>query len=195
MPFRWQTFRERAVITVETAKVPKRIRRIQRLTDLEVRFDGDFDEIVEGCRRGRTGWLTRDIVALYRQLWQLGFVATIGAYRGDVAVAGLWGLEIGGTLGIMSVFHTEDHSGTVVTAAVVDRLISGDRWSVIDSGLLHDNYVRYGALLVPRAEFCEMVARNLTFPTSKIAAATAESVALSRDDSETPSGTPVSKDN
>ncbi len=161
MPFRWQTFANRAVITATTAKVPKRIRRLQRLSDLEIRFDTDFERVAEGCRDGRSGWLTSDVVDLYRQLYQLGFVATIGAYREGTLVAGLWGLEIGETLGIMSVFHTENNSGTLVIAAAVDRLLEGDRWSTIDSGQLHDNYARFGAALISREEFCDLVIRHL----------------------------------
>jgi leucyl/phenylalanyl-tRNA--protein transferase len=168
LPFRWQTFPQRAVITPATAQVPKRIRRMERLSGLEVRFDVDYDEIVEGCRRGRDGmlaWLTDDIVELYRELHRLGYVATIGAYRGDVAVAGLWGLQVGGTLGIMSLFHTESDSGKVVTAAAVDRVIGGDRWSVLDFGRLHPTYARFGAVEIPRDEFCELVVRHLLVPT------------------------------
>jgi leucyl/phenylalanyl-tRNA--protein transferase len=161
MPFRWQTFANRAVITATNAEVPKRIRRLQRLSDLEIRFDTDFDSIVEGCRHGRSGWLTGDVVDLYRQLYELGFVATIGAYREGAIVAGLWGLEIGGTLGIMSVFHRENNSGTLVIAAAVDRLLEGGRWSTIDAGQLHDNYARFGAALISREEFCHLAVRHL----------------------------------
>ncbi|MGC1238086.1 MAG: hypothetical protein WA860_04780 [Acidimicrobiales bacterium] len=172
MPFRWQTFPQRAVITPATAHMPKRIRRMERLSGLEIRFDVDFDEIIDSCRRGRDGklaWLTDDIVELYRDLHRLGYVATIGAYRGDVAVAGLLGLQVGGTLGIMSLFHTEDHSGNLVTLAAVDRLMVGDRWSIIDTGAsLLDNYVRFGAVQIPRDEFCELVAGRLLAPTALV---------------------------
>jgi leucyl/phenylalanyl-tRNA---protein transferase len=160
-PFRWRTWTHRAVITTTSAEVPKRIRRLQRLSDLEIRFDTDFDAITEGCRRGRSGWLTGEVVEIYRELYELGFVATIGAYRKDEVVAGLWGLEIGATLGIMSVFHTESNSGTLVIAAAVDRLLEGGRWSTIESGQLNEVYARFGAALITREEFCDIAIRHL----------------------------------
>jgi hypothetical protein len=88
-PFRWRTWAHRAVIVSTSAEVPKRVRRLQRLRDLEIRFDTDFDAITEGCRQGRSGWLTGEVVEIYRELYELGFVATIGAYREGDVVAGL----------------------------------------------------------------------------------------------------------
>ena len=60
-PIRWRTWAHRAVIVSTSAEVPKRIRRLQRLSDLEIRFDTDFEAITEGCRQGRSGWLTREV--------------------------------------------------------------------------------------------------------------------------------------
>ena len=160
-PFRWRTWAHRAVIVSTSAEVPKRVRRLQRLSDLEIRFDTDFDAITEGCRQGRSGWLTGEVVEIYREWYELGFVATIGAYREGDVVAGLWGLEIGGTFGIMSVFHKESNSGTLVIAVAVDRLLEGGRWSTIESGQLNDFYVRFGAALISREEFCDLAIRHL----------------------------------
>ena len=69
----WRRFPKRAVITRETARVPKRLRSIQRRQDLVVRYDEDFEAIVGHCREGRSGWLTDQAVDAYRSLMGLGF--------------------------------------------------------------------------------------------------------------------------
>jgi len=155
----WRRFPQRAVITRETAHVPKRLRSIQRRAELDLRHNEDFDAIIQHCQEGRDGWLTEEAVAAYRGLHDLGFVATVGAYRDDRLVGGLWGIAVGRVLGIMSMFHLEDHAGALALAAVADQVAADERWSLVDCGVLNDNFKRYGAYEVPHDQFCELVWR------------------------------------
>lgn len=155
--FEWRWFPQRAVITEETAKVPKRLRSIQRRRELEVRFDQDFEAIMQRCREGRSGWLTPEAVDLYREVHQLGFTTTVATYRDDELVGGLWGIRVGRTLGIMSMFHTVDHAGALALAAVAESVGSDGRWSLVDCGQLNENFRRYGAHEVPTERFSELV--------------------------------------
>lgn len=153
----WRRFPRRAVITRETVHVPKRLRSVQRRGELELRYGEDFDAILEHCREGRDGWLTEEAVAAYRSLHDLGFVATVATYRDDRLVGGMWGIAIGEVLGIMSMFHLEDHAGALALAAVADKVAAGERWSLVDCGVLNENFKRYGAYEVTNDEFCELV--------------------------------------
>jgi leucyl/phenylalanyl-tRNA---protein transferase len=160
--FEWRSFPARAVITKETAKVPKRLRPIQRRGELEVRFDQDFEAIISACQEGRTAWMwiTPALIEVYRELRGLGFVSTVGTYRDGRLVGGLWGIGIGGAFGLMSMFHREDHAGSLAMAALVNALLSEGRWSVIDFGVMTPNFSRYGAREIPVAEFRELVRSN-----------------------------------
>ena len=57
-PFEWRSFPLRAVITPETAKVPKRLRSIRRRGEIEVRFDDDFEAIIRCFQERRGTWIT-----------------------------------------------------------------------------------------------------------------------------------------
>ena len=157
----WRRFPKRAVITRETAHVPKRLRSIQRHQDLVVRYDRDFEAIVEHCREGRSGWLTDQAVDAYRSLYDLGFIATVGTYRDGRLVGGMWGIAVGRVLGLMSMFHLENNAGSLALAAVADCVRDGERWSLVDCGELKANSKRYGAHEIPTDQFCELVWRSL----------------------------------
>ena len=157
----WRRFPKRAVITSETVHVPKRLRSIQRRQDLVVRYDQDFEAIVEHCREGRSGWLTDEAVGAYRSLYELGFVTTVGTYRDGRLVGGMWGITVGRVFGIMSMFHLENHAGALALAAVADCIRDGERWSVVDCGQLNENFKRYGAHEISSDQFCELVWRSL----------------------------------
>jgi leucyl/phenylalanyl-tRNA---protein transferase len=157
--FEWRSFPTRAVITRETAKVPKSLHRIQRRGELEARFDQDFEEIIRGCQEGRTDWMwiTPAVIDVYREMRRLGFISTVGTYRDGRLVGGLWGIGIGDAFGLMSMFHREDHAGSLAMAALVNALLHEGRWSVIDFGVMTPNFSRYGAQEVSSAEFCEVL--------------------------------------
>ena len=157
VPFEWRSFPVRAVITPETAKVPKRLRSIRRRGELEIRFDKDFEEIIQCCRTGRITWITPELIDIYREVHRLGFVVTAGTYRDGQLVGGLWGIGVGRVFGIMSMFHREDHAGALAMAALVDAVGADGRWSVIDCGSPNRNFERYGAKGVSHPEFCELM--------------------------------------
>jgi leucyl/phenylalanyl-tRNA--protein transferase len=157
----WHRFPQRAVITQETAHVPKRLRELQRRLQLEVRFDEDFEMMVEHCREGRSGWLTDEAVSAYRSVHDLGFSATVGTYRDGRLVGGMWGITVGRTFTIMSMFHLEDNAGSLALAAVAERVMAGDRWSLVDFGFLNANFKRYGGSYISTEEFCELIWRSM----------------------------------
>lgn len=161
--FEWRSYPFRGVITRQSAKVPKTIRVMQRRTDLEVKFDEDFETIVRLCQveRNDWNWLTPALVDVYREVHKQGFVSTVGVYRANQLVGGLWGISVGRALGIMSMFHHADNAGSLALAAVVDIVAGDGRWSVVDCGVINQHFEMYGARAIPQQEFCEFVWQTL----------------------------------
>ena len=161
--FEWLCPTERAVITPETAHVPKRLRPILRRGDLEVRFNQDFDEIIEQCRTQHGGgWLTAEVIEVYRDVHQRGFAGTVGTYRAGQLVGGFWGVQLGRVFSIESMFHTEDHAGAVALATLAESLSGDGPWSVVDCVTLNSNFARYGFAEIPAERFTELVLSNLS---------------------------------
>jgi leucyl/phenylalanyl-tRNA---protein transferase len=163
-PFIWNSFPLRSIITKETANIPKSVRRHQRHSELEVRFNEDFEEIIHECSYGRTGWLTPELINIYLDVHKLGFSAAVGTYRGDQLVGGLWGLAIGRVVSVYSLFHKEDNAGSFAFAALTKVIADNGQWSVIDCGTATENTARYGATDVSREKFCELVWEGLRNP-------------------------------
>jgi leucyl/phenylalanyl-tRNA--protein transferase len=161
--FMWRSVGSRAILTQESAKVPRRVRDAQRKTTLKVRFDEDFEEIIGACQEGRDAWvwLTPGLVDVYREVHKLGFISTVGVYRDDELVGGLWGIAVGRVFGIMSMFHRESGTGSLAMAAVSEAVKVNDRWSFVDCGTMGEHFSRYGAVEIPDAKFCEMVWETL----------------------------------
>jgi leucyl/phenylalanyl-tRNA---protein transferase len=162
--FMWRSVGPRAILTQESAKVPRRVRDAVRKAALKVRFDKDFEEIITACQEGREAWvwLTPELVDVYREMHKLGFIGTVGVYRDDDLVAGLWGISVGRVFGIMSMFHRESGTGSLAMAAVSEAVRANERWAFVDCGTMGENFSRYGAVEVPGDTFCEMVWETLS---------------------------------
>ena len=162
--FEWLSPPQRAVITPDTAHVPQRVRTYQRRREFEVHFDKDLDEVIQACREGRDSWITPPLVEVYQDVHELGLISTISAYRDGVLAGGMWGIALGRVFGVMSMFHRENRAGAVAFAAVVDELVAGNRWSMIDCGTMKEHFGRFGAVEIPRERFTATVMRGLAKP-------------------------------
>jgi leucyl/phenylalanyl-tRNA---protein transferase len=157
--YRWDP--ERGVIDEQSKRIPKRIRTLQQRLGFEVRHDHEFAAVLEATRRKVT-WITDEIKAVYLRLHDLGFASSIAVYQGDELVGGLWGIEIGTSFGLLSVFHRVDHAGSMALIAMVDRI--GPRWQLVDVGLLNPRFERFGAHAVPAGEFTDRLLAGLHLP-------------------------------
>lgn len=158
--FEWQSFDARAIATGENAKIPSRLRGLRRNSVMEVRFDQDLLEVARACQEGRSDWpwLTDELVDLYLKLGERGWMSTVGTYRDGQLVGGLLGISVGRTYSLMSVFHRENHAGSVALAALVDIVKSDDgRWSLIDFGHMTPHFERFGAVEVSEERLLELL--------------------------------------
>jgi leucyl/phenylalanyl-tRNA--protein transferase len=139
---------------------PKTLRTLQRTRGLEIRLGHDFDAIIERCQEGRSGWLSDSVVDLYRRVHELGGASAIGAYRDGRLVGGFWGIVVGRTFGVMSMFHSESDAGSLAFAALADVVRVGTPWSMVDLVYPKQHFVRFGAYNVPADKFSELVWRH-----------------------------------
>lgn len=149
----------RAIIDTASAHVPQRVRTYQRRGDVEVRWDAALGPVLRGCADRPKTWIVKPVVDVWTQVETLGLVRSVGAFRDGELVAGVWGLELGRTFAIMSMFHRESATGSVVMASIVDQL--GSRWDIVDCGSLTANFARYGGYTISSDEFQRRVLDGL----------------------------------
>jgi leucyl/phenylalanyl-tRNA---protein transferase len=153
----WESFPERAMITPETAHIPKRLKSTLRKHSFAIRYNTDFDGVLRACQREKT-WINAPLIQIYQQLFEQGMVETIEVYQEDELVGGIWGTVIQGTFGIMSMFHVANHAGAIAIGTLVLHLQSG-KYRSVDCGVLNDNFARYGATAIPYEEFVNQMAQ------------------------------------
>jgi leucyl/phenylalanyl-tRNA--protein transferase len=156
----WKAFPERAIITPESAHLSRRLKEYMRRDEFGIRFSENFEGAIRESQRGKWTWINEPLIEIYIKLFSMGFAQSIEAYHDEQLVGGLWGLAVGNTFSVMSMFHQVDRAGAIALGILVKRLMDGEL-GMVDCGLLNSNFARFGAQVVSQEKFIEKVAHGL----------------------------------
>jgi leucyl/phenylalanyl-tRNA--protein transferase len=156
----WRVFPERAIITPDTARIPRSTRRDMNRGDFEITRNRDFEGVLRGCIRQKWSWITEPLTDIYKELRALGVAMTLESYRDGQLVGGQLGLMVGSTFAGLSAFHAIDGAGTVIWGTMMEELLGGG-FGLVDCGEMKPHFARHGAYAVPRDVFVERVVHGL----------------------------------
>jgi len=152
----WVRPEMRGMIPLDDFHVPKSLAKAVRRAPFEIRYDTDFQGVIEGCAEARTGrtttWINLPIREAYAQLFAQGNCHTVEAWQGDRLVGGLYGVTLGRAFFGESMFSRATDASKVCLFHLVQRL--RDRGFVLlDTQFTTDHLKKFGAIDVPRARY------------------------------------------
>lgn len=154
----WIEPQQRGILPLDKVHIPRRLARTVRTTAVEVRIDEEFESIISGCAESKPGrrstWINSRIRSLYRELFSMGYCHTVGVWRGDELVGGLYGLALGGAFFGESMFSYERDASKIALVHLVARLIAGG-FTLLDTQFVTDHLRQFGTIEVDRGTFQE----------------------------------------
>lgn len=163
----WIEPQQRGILPLDDAHVPKRLARTVRSAPVEVRVDDEFEGIIDGCAASRPGrrstWINSRIRSLYRELYDLRYCHTIGVWREDKLVGGLYGLALGGAFFGESMFSVERDASKIALVHLVARLIAGG-FTLLDTQFVTEHLRQFGTIEVDRNTFQHLLEAALNEP-------------------------------
>jgi leucyl/phenylalanyl-tRNA--protein transferase len=159
----WFSPDPRGVLPLESFHVPARLARVVRHTDLTIRIDTAFAEVMRGCAaRPREGtWISQEIVESYVELHRLGHAHSIEVWQASALVGGLYGVHIGGAFFGESMFHRVRDASKVALVALVNRLRARG-FTLLDIQWTTPHLEQFGAIEIPRTDYLRQLAAALT---------------------------------
>ncbi|MEX0846520.1 MAG: leucyl/phenylalanyl-tRNA--protein transferase [Ilumatobacteraceae bacterium] len=148
----WWSPDPRGVLPVDGLRMSRSLR--QSVRKYEVRHDTRFREVMQRCGDPRRphGWITKDFVDAYDELFTMGWVHSVETYLDGVLVGGLYGVLIGRFFAGESMFSTERDASKVALVGLVDRLRSIDV-ELIDVQWNTEHLTSLGVVDMPRPEY------------------------------------------
>jgi leucyl/phenylalanyl-tRNA--protein transferase len=135
----------------------KSLRRFRRTPGCELRFDSDFDQVIQSCagtpRPGQDGtWIVPPMIRAYMAWHRLGRVHSAETWIDGELVGGLYFVNIGRMAFGESMFaHRTDASKFALAALVAASLARGI--SLIDCQQNTTHLASFGAREIPRVDF------------------------------------------
>jgi leucyl/phenylalanyl-tRNA--protein transferase len=151
VPWLWHVG-SHAVIDAASARVPSRVKTYVRRTELVIDATQPLLPVIRACAEREWTWIVPPVIDAWLRAEAAGLTATWTVRRGDELIAGMWGISIGRTFGIASMFHREDGAGAIAMATLLGQI--GERWDLIDCGHLKPHFSRFGAYEITSEEFC-----------------------------------------
>lgn len=160
----WWSPDPRAIIPLDGLYVSRSLQK--SLARYEVGFDTAFDRVVEGCADPARphGWITGEMQAAYRRLFDLGWVHSVEVWdQSGELVGGLYGVGIRGLFAGESMFHRARDASKVAMVHLVDKL-RADGAVLFDVQWQTPHLQSMGAVEIARAEYLERLAIALDGP-------------------------------
>ena len=148
----WFSPDPRGVIPLEEFHIPKSLERVVRKEPFEIRINTAFSEVMNGCAERRTTWISREIIASYEKLFELGYAHSVECWRGEELVGGLYGIAIGGAFFGESMFSRATDASKVALVSLVDRLKERG-FQLLDTQWTTEPLSRFGCREIPRSEY------------------------------------------
>jgi len=162
-PILWWCPDPRAVLFPDEFHVSRSLRRTLRRERYCISIDQAFDAVIDACARIRgpgNTWITPAMQAAYRSLHGSGHAHSIEVWADDVLAGGVYGVAIGRVFFGESMFSRATDASKVALVRLM--ALAGELdIRLIDCQVPSAHLFSLGSRLIPRAEFCRLLARYL----------------------------------
>lgn len=162
----WVDPERRGIIPLDDFHLPRKLARKIRQTPFDIRIDTAFIKVIEGCAltiatEGRQEtWINDQIISLYAQLFDEGYVHTVECWQDDILVGGLYGVSLGGAFCGESMFHTVTDASKIALTYLVSRLKAGG-YGLLDTQFVTPHLSQFGATEISRNDYKMLLAQAL----------------------------------
>ena len=170
-PVMWWSPDPRMILFPENFKVSKSLIQTIRNKNFEVRFDSDFEGVIENCsevpRFEQDGtWITEDMKRAYIQLYKEGFAHSVEIYVDGTLAGGLYGISLGKVFFGESMFYNKRDASKIALYYLVEKLKEW-KFDFIDAQIETKHLKSLGAELISREKYLNMLKNTLKYSTVK----------------------------
>ncbi len=164
-PVLWWFTSPRLVLFPNEFRISKRLAREIRKDLFTIRFDTDFEQIIDKCGSCRTDngeetWITSEMKDAYCTLHDLGFCHSVECWQNKTLVGGLYGLYLDRIFFGESMFSDISNGSKFALVALVRKLIDTG-CKVIDCQMTTAHLLSFGAREISGEDFQDLLRRYI----------------------------------
>jgi len=161
----WVRPETRGIIPLDGLHVPRSLAKTVRQARFEVRFDHDFEAVIDACAEAReerrSTWINAPIREAYVELYRRGHCHSVECWRDGGLAGGLYGVTLGRAFFGESMFSRARDASKVALVCLVERLRTRG-FVLLDTQFTTEHLKRFGAIDVPRRRYEKLLEEALT---------------------------------
>ncbi|HUN64699.1 MAG TPA: leucyl/phenylalanyl-tRNA--protein transferase [Bacteroidota bacterium] len=161
----WYSPDPRAVIPLDTFRIPRSLRQACRKELFEIRIDTAFGEVIRSCAAREETWITPPIIDSYTELFRLGYAHSVETWKGGSLAGGLYGVALGGAFFGESMFSRERDASKIALVALVERM-NRNGFALLDTQFVTPHLARFGTVEIPRRAYLGRLRRAVRLDCS-----------------------------
>ena len=160
----WYSPDPRAIIPIQSYQPAKSLRPFINQKRFEIRIDTSFEQVMRNCALPRPTenetWISEEMIAAYTELHRMGLAHSVEAWQDGKLVGGLYGVALGAAFFGESMFSLVSNSSKIAFHYLV-QILREQNYQLLDSQMMNDNVLRYGAIDIPRSAYLRRLAKAL----------------------------------
>ncbi|MFH1052118.1 MAG: leucyl/phenylalanyl-tRNA--protein transferase [bacterium] len=163
----WHNPDPRAIVPLNSIKVPRSLKQFFKKNDIEFRVDSDFEYVISRCAGRESSWISPEIQAAFVMFHDAGYAHSVETYKDGKIVGGLYGVALGGAFFGESMFSDVSNASKAAFYYLAFRMI--DRgFILLDSQYKNEFTESLGAIEIPKTDYLKILKRALILPCSLI---------------------------
>ncbi|MBF0347120.1 MAG: leucyl/phenylalanyl-tRNA--protein transferase [Magnetococcales bacterium] len=160
-PLLWWSPDPRLILEPDRLHIPGSLKKTLKRGTFDITCDAAFTEVITACARANRPeangtWITREMIAAYVRLHELGFAHSVEAWMtrdgARQLAGGLYGIALGGCFFGESMFHHQPDASKAAFVTLVRKLADWG-YSLIDCQMTTPHLLRFGAREISREQF------------------------------------------
>jgi leucyl/phenylalanyl-tRNA--protein transferase len=156
----WYEPINRGIIPLGGLKVSKSLKKTIEKEIFNISFDQDFAQVISQCAAREETWISKEIIAVYTELFEQGLAHSVEVWMDNKLVGGLYGVALGKAFFGESMFHHATDASKVALVALVAWL-KENGFMLLDTQYITPHLASMGAIEIPQKEYLKLLKRAL----------------------------------
>lgn len=161
----WYSPDPRAIIPLNQIHISRSMRRELRRTDVSIRLNGAFKDVMRACADRPDTWISDDFIRAYGELHHLGLAHSLEVIREGQIVGGIYGVSIGSAFFAESMFHREKNMSKLALIRLSEHLAERG-FTLLECQFLTEHLRSLGAIEIAAVNYMEQLREALKSPVS-----------------------------
>jgi leucyl/phenylalanyl-tRNA--protein transferase len=146
----------RTIIPLNDYNIPRSAKKVIDDENFKIKFDTDFEGVLEGCSDRESTWISEDLKSAYRRLKKRGDIHTVETWKNEKLVGGLYGVTFRGAFFGESMFSKVSQASKAALVALLKHLKEKD-FVLLDVQYMTEHLKMFGAVEISFEEYTRLL--------------------------------------